>query len=88
MQIVAALIEALRLRGVQRVYGVPGDYVLGLFAALQASPIEENGNSQFRQFALGAICSWASDNRSQRHRASCRSPSLGHLCSVRAPAPR
>lgn len=40
MQIVAALIEALRLRGVRRVYGVPGDYVLGLFAALQASPID------------------------------------------------
>ena len=40
MQIVAALIEALRLRGVQRVYGVPGDYVLSLFAALQASPID------------------------------------------------
>ncbi|MFN5119463.1 MAG: thiamine pyrophosphate-binding protein, partial [Cyanobacteriota bacterium] len=40
MQIVAALIEALRQRGVRRVYGVPGDYVLGLFAALQASPID------------------------------------------------
>jgi len=40
MQIVAALIEALQLRGVRRVYGVPGDYVLGLFAALQASPID------------------------------------------------
>ena len=40
MQIVAALIEALRLRGVRRVYGVPGDYVLGLFAALQASPLD------------------------------------------------
>jgi TPP-dependent 2-oxoacid decarboxylase len=40
MQIVAALIEALRQRGVRRVYGVPGDYVLGLFAALQASPLD------------------------------------------------
>ena len=40
MQIVTALIEALRQRGVRRVYGVPGDYVLGLFAALQASPID------------------------------------------------
>jgi indolepyruvate decarboxylase len=40
MQIVAALIEALRQRDVRRVYGVPGDYVLGLFAALQASPID------------------------------------------------
>jgi indolepyruvate decarboxylase len=40
MQIVEALIEALWQRGVRRVYGVPGDYVLGLFARLEASPIE------------------------------------------------
>jgi TPP-dependent 2-oxoacid decarboxylase len=40
MQIVSALIEALQSRGVRRVYGVPGDYVLGLFARLEASPIE------------------------------------------------
>jgi thiamine pyrophosphate-dependent acetolactate synthase large subunit-like protein len=40
MQTVEALIEALWLRGVRRVYGVPGDYVLGLFARLEASPLE------------------------------------------------
>jgi TPP-dependent 2-oxoacid decarboxylase len=40
MQIATALIEALHRRGVRRVYGVPGDYVLGLFARLEASPIE------------------------------------------------
>ncbi|MFN9624503.1 MAG: thiamine pyrophosphate-binding protein, partial [Cyanobacteriota bacterium] len=40
MQIVDALIAALWQRDVRRVYGVPGDYVLGLFAALQASPID------------------------------------------------
>ncbi|MEB3256344.1 MAG: thiamine pyrophosphate-binding protein [Synechococcaceae cyanobacterium] len=40
MQIVTALIEALQRRGVQCVYGVPGDYVLGLFARLEASPIK------------------------------------------------
>jgi indolepyruvate decarboxylase len=40
MQIVEALIEALLRRGVSRVYGVPGDYVLGLFERLEASPIE------------------------------------------------
>jgi hypothetical protein len=40
MQIVAALIEALRQRGVRRVSCVPGDYGLGLFAALQASPLD------------------------------------------------
>ena len=40
MQIVEALIEALWQRGVRRVYGVPGDYVLGLFARLEASPLE------------------------------------------------
>lgn len=40
MTIVEALIEALWQRGVRRVYGVPGDYVLSLFARLEASPIE------------------------------------------------
>lgn len=40
MTIVEALIEALWQRGVRRVYGVPGDYVLSLFAKLEASPIE------------------------------------------------
>lgn len=40
MQIVDALIEALIRRGVTHVYGVPGDYVLGLFERLEASPIE------------------------------------------------
>lgn len=40
MQIVSALIEALQRRAVRRVYGVPGDYALGLFARLEASPIE------------------------------------------------
>jgi indolepyruvate decarboxylase len=40
MQIVDALIEALLRRGVTHVYGVPGDYVLGLFERLEASPIE------------------------------------------------
>ena len=39
MTIVEALIEALWQRGVRRVYGVPGDYVLSLFARLEASPI-------------------------------------------------
>ena len=31
MDIASALIEALLQRGIRRVYGVPGDYVLGLF---------------------------------------------------------
>jgi TPP-dependent 2-oxoacid decarboxylase len=32
--------EALLQRGVQREYGVPGDYVLGLFERLERSPID------------------------------------------------
>lgn len=40
MDLADALIEALLQRGVRRVYGVPGDYVLGLFDRLERSPIE------------------------------------------------
>ncbi|MEB3169259.1 MAG: thiamine pyrophosphate-binding protein [Synechococcaceae cyanobacterium] len=40
MDITSQLIEALLQRGVRRVYGVPGDYVLGLFDRLERSPIE------------------------------------------------
>jgi indolepyruvate decarboxylase len=40
MDIANALIEALLQRGVRRVYGVPGDYVLGLFDRFEQSPIE------------------------------------------------
>jgi indolepyruvate decarboxylase len=40
MDIAHALIEALVQRGVRRVYGVPGDYVLGLFERFEQSPIE------------------------------------------------
>ena len=40
MDIAHALIEALVQRGVRRVYGVPGDYVLGLFDRFEQSPIE------------------------------------------------
>ena len=40
MDIANALIEALLQRGVRRVYGVPGDYVLGLFVRFEQSPIE------------------------------------------------
>jgi TPP-dependent 2-oxoacid decarboxylase len=40
MDITSQLIEALLQRGVQRVYGVPGDYVLGLFDRLERSPID------------------------------------------------
>ena len=40
MDIAEALIDALQQRRVQRVYGVPGDYVLGLFDRLVHSPIE------------------------------------------------
>ena len=39
MDITSQLIEALLQRGVRRVYGVPGDYVLGLFDRLERSPI-------------------------------------------------
>ncbi len=40
MDIAEALIEALLHRGVRRVYGVPGDYVLGLFDRFERSSIE------------------------------------------------
>ncbi|MFM7641244.1 MAG: alpha-keto acid decarboxylase family protein [Cyanobium sp.] len=40
MDITSQLIEALLQRGVRRVYGVPGDYVLGLFDRLERSPID------------------------------------------------
>ncbi len=40
MDIASALIEALGQRGIRRVYGVPGDYVLGLFDRFEQSPIE------------------------------------------------
>jgi indolepyruvate decarboxylase len=40
MDITSELIEALIQRGVRRVYGVPGDYVLGLFDRLERSPID------------------------------------------------
>jgi indolepyruvate decarboxylase len=40
MDITSELIEALLQRGVERVYGVPGDYVLGLFERLERSPID------------------------------------------------
>lgn len=40
MDITSQLIEALLQRGVNRVYGVPGDYVLGLFDRLERSPID------------------------------------------------
>jgi len=40
MQIVDALIQSLYERGVRRVYGVPGDYVLTLFDRFEQSPIE------------------------------------------------
>jgi len=40
MDIANALIEALLQRGIRRVYGVPGDYVLGLFDRFEQSPIE------------------------------------------------
>jgi TPP-dependent 2-oxoacid decarboxylase len=40
MDITSQLIEALLQRGVERVYGVPGDYVLGLFERLERSPID------------------------------------------------
>ncbi|MEB3334778.1 MAG: thiamine pyrophosphate-binding protein [Cyanobacteriota bacterium] len=40
MDITSQLIEALLQRGVKRVYGVPGDYVLGLFDRLERSPID------------------------------------------------
>lgn len=40
MDIANALIEALVQRDVRRVYGVPGDYVLGLFDRFEQSPIE------------------------------------------------
>lgn len=40
MDITSQLIEALLQRGVERVYGVPGDYVLGLFDRLERSPID------------------------------------------------
>jgi len=40
MDIAEALIDALQQRNVRRVYGVPGDYVLGLFDRLEHSPIE------------------------------------------------
>ncbi|MFN9661168.1 MAG: thiamine pyrophosphate-dependent enzyme [Cyanobacteriota bacterium] len=40
MDITSQLIEALLQRGVRRVYGVPGDYVLGLFDRLEHSPID------------------------------------------------
>jgi len=40
MDIAEALIDALQQRHVRRVYGVPGDYVLGLFDRLEHSPIE------------------------------------------------
>jgi len=39
MDIADALIEALLQRGVERVYGVPGDYVLSFFDRLERSPI-------------------------------------------------
>ena len=40
MQIVDALIQSLYERGVRKVYGVPGDYVLTLFDRFEQSPIE------------------------------------------------
>ncbi|MEB3319206.1 MAG: thiamine pyrophosphate-binding protein [Cyanobacteriota bacterium] len=40
MDITSQLIDALWQRGVRRVYGVPGDYVLGLFDRLERSPID------------------------------------------------
>jgi TPP-dependent 2-oxoacid decarboxylase len=40
MDITSQLIDALLQRGVERVYGVPGDYVLGLFDRLEHSPID------------------------------------------------
>jgi indolepyruvate decarboxylase len=40
MDITSQLIEALLQQGVERVYGVPGDYVLGLFDRLERSPID------------------------------------------------
>jgi indolepyruvate decarboxylase len=40
MDIAQALVESLVQRGVRRVYGVPGDYVLGLFDRFEQSPIE------------------------------------------------
>ncbi|MFM1798992.1 MAG: hypothetical protein RLZZ117_1270 [Cyanobacteriota bacterium] len=40
MDITSQLIEALLHHGVRRVYGVPGDYVLGLFDRLERSPID------------------------------------------------
>lgn len=38
MDIAGALISALSSAGVKNVYGVPGDYVLGLFSRFDESP--------------------------------------------------
>lgn len=40
MQVIDALIQALAERGVRKVYGVPGDYVLTVFDRFEKSPIE------------------------------------------------
>ncbi|MEQ8662831.1 MAG: thiamine pyrophosphate-binding protein, partial [Gammaproteobacteria bacterium] len=37
--LVEVLVDALGARGVEHVFGIPGDYALGLFHALEASPL-------------------------------------------------
>jgi indolepyruvate decarboxylase len=61
MDIADALIEALLQRGVERVYGVLGDYVLGFFDRLERSPIAlictagEEGAAGFAADAHGRL---------------------------------
>ncbi len=61
------LLERLRQRGVRHIFGVPGDYVLGFYDLMEASPIEFVGTSSeagagfaadayARVNGLGALC--------------------------------
>ena len=38
------LIDRLHALGVEHVFGIPGDYVLGLYKMLEASPIRAGGH--------------------------------------------
>jgi indolepyruvate decarboxylase len=61
------LIERLRALGVAHIFGIPGDYVLGLYEMLEASPIELIGmtredsagfaaDAYARVKGLGCVC--------------------------------